>query len=146
MIPTTLIDIQEYPGEGYQPLVDYGEWRVAILNYIDELLPENITAMQRHDETDEVFVLMRGRCVLYIGEGDETITAIRSVDMEPTKVYNVKRGVWHNHTLSQDAVVLIVENCDTGDHNSPFCPLDGGQREQVIDLCAALLDGQSGSD
>jgi mannose-6-phosphate isomerase-like protein (cupin superfamily) len=142
----SLLEIRDHTGDGYRPLVDFGAWRVALLRYADDMLPQNIHRFQRHDETDEVFVLMRGRCVLYIGEGDETITAIRTVDMEPTKVYNVKRGVWHNHTLSKDAVVLIVENCDTGDHNSPFCPLDEGQREQVIDLCAALWDGQSVSD
>jgi len=31
-----------------------------MLNYIDELLPERLATMQRHGETDEVFVLLRG--------------------------------------------------------------------------------------
>ena len=46
MIPETLLEIHDYNGEGYRPLIDYGAWRVAILNYIDELLPENIGKMQ----------------------------------------------------------------------------------------------------
>jgi hypothetical protein len=134
----SLLEIREYSGEAYQPLVDYGEWRVALLRPADDMLPQNIHRFQRHDETDEVFVLLQGRCILYIGEGGETITTIHAQDMEPLKVYNVKQGVWHNHTLNEDAVVLIVENRDTSDHNSPFCALDETQREQVVDLCTTL--------
>ncbi len=28
-----LLEEREYTGEGYSPVVDYGAWRVAILNY-----------------------------------------------------------------------------------------------------------------
>ena len=69
MLDPKLLDITEYTGEGYLPLIAYGAWRVAILNYIDELLPENIGKMQRHDNTDEVFVLLKGRCILFVAEG-----------------------------------------------------------------------------
>jgi ureidoglycolate hydrolase len=138
----SLLEIRDYTGDGYRPLVDYGAWRVALLRFADDMLPQNIHRFQRHDETDEVFVLLEGRCILYIGEGDETITAIHAREMAPLKVYNVKRGVWHNHTLSQEAVVLIVENQDTGDHNSPFCPLKETQRQRLIELHTALWEGQ----
>ncbi len=50
------------------PVVDYKDWRVAILNYCDELKTECINQMQRHDETDEVFVLLKGEFVLFIGD------------------------------------------------------------------------------
>ena len=43
------IEIKEFTDEGYSPIVDFESWRVAILNYIDELLPENIDNMQKHD-------------------------------------------------------------------------------------------------
>ncbi|MGD1992049.1 MAG: hypothetical protein PVI59_02540 [Anaerolineae bacterium] len=138
----SLLESCDYVGRGYRPLVDYGAWRVAFLRFADDMLPQNICRFQRHDETDEVFVLLQGRCILYIGEGDQTIAAIHAEDMSPLKVYNVKRGVWHNHTLSRDAVVLIVENRDTGDENSPFYRLEEGQRERLIALHAALWEGQ----
>jgi len=133
-IPTTLLEISQYAGEGYQPLVDYGGWRVAILRYIDELEPQNITKMQRHNETDEVFVLLAGRCILFLGEGDETLSHIHAQDMEPLKLYNVKRAGWHTHTLSQDASVLIVENRDTTMQNSPEIELDPEQRSALVSL------------
>ena len=118
-IPTTLLEIHQYSEEGYKPLIDYGAWRVAILRYIDELLPENISKMQRHNETDEVFVLLKGRCILFIGEGDERIAQIYAEDMKPLKLYNVKRSCWHTHTLSEGTTVLIIENRDTSSNNSP---------------------------
>jgi len=133
-ISKNLLDVQTYTGEGYQPLIDYGGWRVAILRYIDELIPENITTMQRHEDTDEVFVLLEGHCILFIGEGDEHITAIHAQDMEPLKLYNVKRSCWHTHTLSENATVLIVENRDTGGHNSPEIGLTPAQRTELVAL------------
>jgi hypothetical protein len=138
-IPETLLEIRQYLDEGYQPLIDYGEWRVAILRYIDELLPENISKMQRHDETDEVFVLLEGRCVLFIGEGDGQITHIHAQDMEPLKLYNVKRSCWHTHTLSEDAAVIIIENRDTTDQNSPEIALTPRQRGKLVALANNLL-------
>ena len=99
MIDRQLLDITEYTGEGYVPLIVYGAWRVAILNTIDELLPENIGKVQRHDNTDEVFVLLQGRCILFVGEGTDRVEEIHAVDMQPLKLYNIKRGTWHTHTL-----------------------------------------------
>ena len=139
-IPETLLEIRSYTGEGYRPLIDFGDWRVAILRYIDELLPERLTHMQRHDETDEVFVLLAGRCILYLGEGGARVDAIRAIDMEPLKLYNVKRSAWHTHTLSEDATALIVENCDTTDTNSPQVPFDPAQRADVARLAQTLWE------
>lgn len=142
----SLLEVREYSGPGYRPLVDYGAWRVALLRFADDMLPGNIAHLQRHDDTDEVFVLLQGRCILYIGEGNEGIHSLYAEEMVPLKVYNVKRGVWHNHTLSRDAVVLIVENRDTADHNSPLCPLDQAQRERLLELHAGLWDGRPVAD
>jgi len=54
--------------------------------------------------------------------------------MEPQKLYNVKQGCWHTHTLSKDATVLIVENRDTGNENSPEIGLDVSQRDKIVEL------------
>jgi hypothetical protein len=126
-----LLVVSEYMGEGYLPLIDYGSWRVAFLRYTDELLPQKLRTMQRHDQSDEVFVLLSGRCILFLGEGAEKIESIYAQDMQPLKVYNVKQTCWHTHTLSEDATVLIVENRDTTHKNSPEIDLDPLQTEQI---------------
>lgn len=96
--------------------------------------------MQRHNETDEVFVLLCGRCILFIGEGDEKVKAVHAQDMQPFKICNVKNSVWHTHTLSRDAKALIVENRDTTFDNSPFCPLTGSQRAKIAELTSEFRD------
>jgi len=133
-----LLEVREHLSSGYLPLVDFSTWRVAILNFAADLRVENITRMQRHNETDEVFVLLKGRCILFIGEGDETVTVIHARELEPQKLYNVRKAVWHHHTLSEDAMVLVVENFDTTYANSPFQDLSERQQEELQELTKTL--------
>jgi len=139
-ISDKLLEVRDYVKEGYSPVVDHAEWRVAILNFSNDLLPENITAMQRHDETDEVFVLLRGRCMLFIGEGDKKVTDIFAENMQPFKIYNIKKSVWHTHTLSRNAKVLIVENRNTTLDNSPFSSLTVSQKAKIAELTSESRD------
>jgi hypothetical protein len=139
-LPETLIEIREHNGPDYKALVDYQAWRVAVMNYTPDLAPDKINRMQKHTGTDEVFVLMTGRCILFIGEGEETVTNVHAVDMELYKLYNVKKDVWHSHTFSEDARVLIVENRDTVEANSPFVPLSESQCQEVVELAKGLWE------
>lgn len=143
-ISDKLLEIKAYNGEGYKPVIDYESWRVAILNYCEELLPENITKMQRHDESDEVFVLLKGEFILFIGEGRERIEKIEAVQLEPLKLYNVKKGVWHTHSLSKDASVLIIENRNTNNSNSPELELSKEQKKSLIELASKRGSGDEG--
>jgi hypothetical protein len=137
-VPESLLEIREHHGPDYKPLIDYRTWRVALMNYTPDLLPERIHKMQKHIETDEVFVLLAGHCILFLGEGEESISQIHAVDMQLFKLYNVKCGVWHSHTFSRDAKVLIVENRDTVDANSPFIELGVSHRKEIVRLTKEL--------
>lgn len=139
----SLLEIRQYDGLGYRPIVDYGAWRVAILRYHPELEPQAINSVQRHDETDEVFVLLEGRCILFLGDGDAEIGTLHAVDMEPLKAYNVKKRAWHTHTLSRDAVVLIVENRDTSSVNSPTRPIQPDQTAWLTAETERLWSGMA---
>ena len=127
-----LLEIKQYRGEGYKPLIDFETWRVAVLKYCDELLPENISALQRHDESDEVFILLQGNCTLFIADGKEKVETIYHQPMEPLKLYNIKKSTWHSHTLSKDAVVLIIENVDTSLINSPEIVLNEDEKKMIM--------------
>lgn len=104
------IEIYEYTGEGYEPTMNFGEWRVAIMNWSPAL--DAVTKYERHMLTDEVFVLLEGKASLLIGE--EKVT----YKMEKYKIYNVKKAVWHGTAMSPDAKLLIVENHNTSAENS----------------------------
>jgi ureidoglycolate hydrolase len=142
-VNNALLEIHQHEGLSYKPLVDFANWRVAVLNFSPDLLPENLTRMQRHNETDEVFVLLQGQCILFVGEGRESVTRIHAEDLQPGKIYNVKQAVWHTHALSSDAKVLVVENRDTTYDNSPFAPLSAEQQQTLVDLTASLWKGPS---
>jgi len=129
------IEIKAFNDEGYKEVVTYEAWRVAMLNYIDELLPEKIDNFQAHLKTDEVFVLLEGQCILYTADiKNNQLTNIEGIDMEKGKIYNMKKGVYHTHTLSEDAKVLIVENDDTSLDNSPKFMIDNKINEQLLTI------------
>ena len=56
--------------------------------------------------------------------GGETITGpIEVVELEPFKVYNVRRGVWHAVETEENTSILITENDDTSPQNTPKMPI-----------------------
>ncbi len=126
-----ILEIHSYDGIGYQPLFHCRDFRVAILNYHPELEVENIDNFQQHSLTDEAFILLSGSCTLFLAE-DESIQNVHGVALQPGKVFNVKQGVYHTHTLSKDASVLIVEAEDTCDDNSPKVMVDEAIRARII--------------
>jgi hypothetical protein len=134
MVNKNLLEIREYIAQGYQPVIDFESWRVAILNYLDEIHPEQIVFMERHNQTDEVFVLIRGQGILFLGEGETCIERIYPTVMEPGKIYNVKQRAWHTVVLSRDGSTLIIENRNTGRENSDYASLDQEQRQLIIEI------------
>ncbi len=114
------LEISEYRGEGYKPLISSDGWRVAIVNACDRFLEENLFRSERHLETDEVFVLIKGEASLFIGEGRERY------GMEIGKFYNVKKGAWHSMAMKEDSIVLIVENDNTCPENTEYKPFTDG--------------------
>jgi ureidoglycolate hydrolase len=133
MVNEKLLEIRSYMGDGYQPVITFNTWRVAYLNYVDEIHPRQITFVERHPKTDEVFVLLRGTGILFLGEGETAPGKLQAVIMQTGIVYNVKPQTWHTATLSRDASVLIVENADTGEDNSEYYSLSLEQRVFLIE-------------
>jgi len=132
MDPNSLcLEVNAYYGEGYQPLVSSGSWRVAVLNYLDELQPDNIKTLERHQETDEVFVILEGRAILIISGNDTEVKALSFVPMEQSKAYNVKINTWHGLLMSRDARIMIVENANTGEENSQHIALPENLRTEI---------------
>ena len=112
------IEIYDYNGPDYQTAMRFGKWRVAYLNHAERFDPANFKQVERHNESDEVFVLLSGNATLIIGE------ELHRIEMEPHKMYNVPAGVWHHIFTNEDTSVLIVENEDTGDANSDFLNIE----------------------
>jgi len=132
--------IHEYDGEGYKPLVDFCTWRVAFLRFIDELIPANIQKLERHLETDEVFVLLSGKAVLFLGEGDREMEKLYSEVMDAGKLYNVRQNTWHVCVLSRDATILLVENSNTGRENTEYIELNALLRKSLVEISGMHIE------
>ena len=110
------LDVIDYEGKGYKPVVKFEAWRVAFLNYDTHF--DKIMKLERHMETDEVFMLLEGEATLVIGLEKSL------VPMEKHKIYSVKKGTWHNIKVSENAKVFIVENDDTTVNNTEYVYFD----------------------
>lgn len=109
------LEINEFDGIGYMPVILNDGWRVAIVNSGENLLEKNLKKIERHLSSDEVFVLVSGGASLFIGK------EMKKHKMEAGKVYNVKKGVWHCIAMEENSKVLIVENDDVSGRNSEYC-------------------------
>jgi len=127
-------DSYQFDGDGYKKLFHYQNWRVAILNYVAELEIDQISYVESHGATDEVFVLLEGSCDIFFADViSGEITKIEKLSLEQNKVYKIHAGVYHTHTLSKDAKLLIVEEENTCDDNSPRIHLTKTSKALLID-------------
>ena len=123
-----MLEIHEWSGEGFAPLVFTAGWQAALLNWEPLFDRRNLDEIERHNQTDEVFALLRGRAILFTrAEGG----ALEAVEMELGKIYNVPAGVWHNLVATRDARFLIVENRDTHIHDTEIRPISADELAQL---------------
>ncbi len=128
------IEIYDYNGPGYAPLLLEPGWQVALLNWEPACERANLKEIERHNQTDEVFVLLRGRSALFVKkEGG----ALRAFDCQPGVIYNVPAGVWHTLVADHEATFLIVENRDTHLYDTEVRPITAAELAEVD---AALPD------
>lgn len=125
-----------FPKEDYLPLKDFEAWRVAVLKSCENTRLENIHWMQKHLETDEVFVLLQGKCTLLLAGDGEIPQEVKTVEMEPHKIYSIKKGYWHNHVLDELGEVLIIENSNTTDDNSPTYQMNS---QEIMAMRSAVI-------
>lgn len=116
------MDIVSYGGEGYSTVIKYEGWRCGLIRWSERF--DSLTFFERHNLTDEVFILLGGGATLYTADNDRSIT---SHEMEKGLLYNVRCAEWHAVTLSRDALVMVVENVGTSKDNSDYFYLDGSR-------------------
>ena len=137
-----MIQVGQYSAPGYQPLVSFGQWRVAVLNYVDELQPDHISRLERHNATDEVFVILVGQGMLVIGGNLDEVQPPVFYPLEMGKTYNVKCHTWHTVVMSRDAQILIIENDDTSTKNSENLSLSNEIQAVIRDKAREFLNGR----
>ena len=123
-----MLETYEWSGEGFEPLVFTENWQAALLNWEPLFDRKNLDEIERHNHTDEVFVLLRGQAVLFTRpEGG----ALQAVEMAAGKIYKVPAGIWHNIVATRDVSFLIVENRDTHLHDTEVRPISTDELAQL---------------
>jgi mannose-6-phosphate isomerase-like protein (cupin superfamily) len=133
--PPHRIDIFRWEGQGYQPFVSHRGWLVALMNWAPRFDPANVGPVERHNQTDEIFVLTNGRGLLFV----DTDEAVQAIDMQPGVIYNVTRGTWHGVVGTRDATWLIVESSDTSTENSGYRQLTEKELDALKEQYPAWL-------
>lgn len=121
--PEELVEIGESFAQTYTPVLDFEGWRVAMLRHFDIVAPETFSRVERHRDTNEVFILTAGRADLIVCPGDAEPGPPRVAPMRPHVAYNIRRAVWHHVVMSDDAHIVLIERSDTGAANSDYAPL-----------------------
>ena len=123
-----MLEVYEWSGEGFAPLVFTEGWQAALLNWEPLFDRRNLDEIERHNQTDEVFVLLRGKALLFTrADGG----ALAAVEMERGKIYNVPARLWHNLVATRDVSFLIVENRDTHLHDTEIRAISVDELRQL---------------
>ncbi|MEX1018278.1 MAG: ureidoglycolate lyase [Litorilinea sp.] len=132
-LPAELVGVAQHFGTGFAPVMDFSGWRVAVSRRNPAVTPADFSRVQRHNATNEVFILTQGAAQMVVMAGDTPPTQPHVFQLEPNVVYNVQQGVWHAGFLSDDAHIIIFERADTGADNSDTYELDAATIASILD-------------
>ena len=113
-----LIETYEVREKGFHPLLIRDNWQVAKLNYLEDQNIRNIKKLDIHFNTDEVFVLLKGKAVIIAAVFENGIPVFEMELMEQNLIYNIPKNRWHNIAMEEGSEVLLVEKSNT--HLSDF--------------------------
>jgi ureidoglycolate hydrolase len=123
-----------FEGEGLTRVFENEKWMVGIKNWKPMNDIANINNLERHNQTDELFILLNGQCTLLFANETADGLDIQAVEMEPLKVYNIPRTLWHNTVTQKDTKLALIEDSSTGSANSDNLDLTAEQIARVHEL------------
>lgn len=129
-----------HDGPGYCPFIIREGWQVAQLNHVANHGLNDILDVERHNLTDEVFVLVSGKAVLLSASFDAGQPDIEYVAMELGVTYNVPAGVWHNIAMSRDCQVMITEKDRTHVNDCEYRAFTNEQLQEIYRQIARIVD------
>lgn len=111
----------------YKSVLEFDGWKVGMLRYFDDVDVNYICRVERHWNTNEVFILTAGKTDLILFEGDAADPSPRDqfhvIPMELNVAYDIQKSVWHHVVMSEDAHIIIFERSETGPETTDFAEL-----------------------
>lgn len=125
------IQSYEFSGQGMSRVYENEKWTVGVKNWKPMNDISGIDRLERHNETDELFVLLQGKCTLVFANDNHDGIMIDYVRMEPFKVYNIPKALWHNTITEQNTKLLLIEDSSTSSQNSNEMMLSTDQIDEI---------------
>ena len=129
-----LIETYRYDGNGYNPFLIREGWQVAQLNHMPEQDLSNITKMDRHLLTDEVFVLLKGTAILIAATENNNEFQFECIKMKAGITYNIPVRLWHNIAMNKGSEVIIFEKDKTHLGDFEYHELSNTQKLELKNL------------
>ncbi|MDD6788789.1 MAG: cupin domain-containing protein [Lachnospira sp.] len=124
----------EFTGAGMQRVYENEKWTVGIKNWKPANDITGITNIERHNKTDELFVLVEGKCTLIYAEEKGEDLEFHAVKMEKGKLYVIPQSLWHNTITVKDTKMFLIEDVSTSNDNSDVRELTPEQIKTVQEL------------
>ena len=128
------IENYAFEGEGMQRVFENEKWTVGIKNWKPANDITGIDCLERHNKTDELFVLVEGSCTLIYANETESGLELGAVKMEPDKVDNIPATLWLNTVTCKDTKMILIEDSNTSMENSDILALNESQIAKVKEL------------
>lgn len=124
-----MIEIYTYKDKGYCPFLIRKGWQVAQLNYIEKHGLDDIDQIEVHNQSDEAFILFKGRAVLVEAQIEQEDIHFNCQYMKPGVTYNIPAGIWHEIAMDRDAEIIIVERANTHKQDCSYSKLTESQKQ-----------------
>ncbi len=136
-----LIEKYQITENGYHPFLIRDGWQVAQLNYMPEQEIGNISKLDIHHLTDEVFILLKGKAVLIGAAISGDVVKFEVEVMKPNITYNIPVDTWHNIAMSMDCEIIIIEKANTHEGDFEFFPLSEEKKKEMEILVKKAVEG-----
>ena len=95
-----------------------------MLRHCDGVDRSTFYRVERHWNTNEVFILTAGQADLIILDGDDApLGPGHVIPMQQSVAYNVGQSVWHHVLMSPDAHIVLFERSETGLETTDYAEL-----------------------
>ena len=99
---------------GFDAVIKNDSFKCAFITHSPAYAFGAVEEMKRHNETDEIFVLLKGHAVMLIYEDGIFTEHLLTEGI----AYNVHPKTWHYLAVTEDARVFVAEASDTSDLNT----------------------------
>ena len=106
--------------DGFDTIIKNECFKCAFITHSPAYAFGAVEEMKRHNATDEIFVLLKGRAVMLIYENGE----FAEYELSAETAYSVHSKTYHYLAVSEDALVFVTERADTDSSNSEILRLE----------------------